>query len=253
MTVIPKSVFEGRSDRLSYQYQKLAEGVSAGSGVGGGKHFSRVSEPDIYSVESDFIDHSHDFDQNYCASEVVADLSTFVNMINDDVSHVTGKGYADLDAYLSGVGLNVSHYYENVYHAIKGTHLNAINTFGPSVKMGTVEVTGATSCVFTDGVVVGTGSGKVSDTNYAGARVDIIVQTGKTITAETVARLSLTREGGDTTTEDVTIPAGAGDGSVVAYTVGVNYIDLTGVTIISGGTNSDEFDLYSALERVVSL
>ena len=253
MSIVSKTVFQGRSDRLSYQYNKLKEGVDAGSGVGGGKHYPRITATDDYDVEDSFIDHSHTFDQNYCASGVVADLTTFVNMINDDVSHVTGKGYADLDAYLSGVGLNVSHYYENVYHAIKGTHLNAINTFGPSVKMGTVEVTGATSCVFTDGVVVGTGSGKVSDTNYAGARVDIIVQTGKTITAETVARLSLTREGGDTTTEDVTIPAGAGDGSVIAYTVGVNYIDLTGVTIISGGTNGNEFDLYSALERVVSL
>jgi hypothetical protein len=253
MAVITKSIFQGRSDRLAIQIKLLTEGAASGMSIGGGQHFTRITDSDDYDVENSYIDNSHNFDITY-GSGIVANIPIFVSMINDDVSHVAGKGYTNLDAYLSGQDLNVHWKYDELYYYVKGSHLLGANVFGPVRLIASEAVTGASSGTYSHNITTITSAWvATSTTNYSGEKMNIVVPAGSSITSQTTVKLYLTTEGGEAVTENVVIPTATGAGQVVVSTVGTSFIDCTNVQVLSGGTNGNAFQVWTNLERTAAL
>ena len=251
MSVISKAIFEKHSDRVAKQYELIKAGVVAAAVDGvNGDHFDIVTASDDYDVENAYITPANSLDTNCTITSILGNNTDFRGIINASETHVRGESYANLDAYLSGLDCNVDDNYDELYNAVRSAHLDAINVFGPATKVAEFEITGAGADDFTHITAIGTGSGKASATNHAAAIMQAIVTSEIGVGSDLDISLTMTNESGNEIIEGITIPAGSELGTTID-TSGLA-IDVTNV-VSTAGTNLDAVDIYSKIERVISL
>jgi len=151
---------------------------------------------------------------------------------------MSAQGYSGWDTYLDTLGLNVHEDFNTVYNAINRSSLDAVNVFrSTQIDLGVFALTGSGAGTFTDGDALGTGSGKFSATNSAGAQMQAYVGSGS-LTVDMIMDLSVTYEDGTTASGvTATLSSGAVVGSTTNFgTSSDDIIDVTGA-VFAGGTN----------------
>ena len=261
MPIIANNVFSGLSDRIAFQAKQLEDAVTACLPVGGGLYFSRVTTGDDYQVENPLITPAYNMDNNlpnFSGVDKTILNSTFSSLIGGIDSHISTvgspSGITSEDQFLTTSGLNVSKYYDDVYFAIKNTHLNAINVFGPQQQIARLATTASGVGSYSHIQALGTGSGKVSSNppNYAGAQFEVITET--VIGANDLQLdVKIKKEDGTATSRGVTVTNGTASG--VGFDLGTSsdsYIDVTNIAF-TGGNNGDSIVVVNKQERNIAL
>ena len=266
---IGKTLFEQLSDRIAWQAKQVSSGLDLArdpdfAGYGGYKRYRRIhSGIDVtgdYTAENTLISSAESLDDGTNLDRNSHLTTIFSAVIGADGTYATNLGFSDLDGYLYQSGINVAPEYEITYYYVNGSHLRAVNVFGPSVNpMGTVVFSSSGVAVFTDGSVVGTGTGTVSNSNHAAANIEVVVNSG--IGANPIhLDIYATIEGAsDGTTEARTLTLEIPNTAVVGnvYPVGTTgnkgdmALDVTNV-IVAGGASGDALIIRSKQERTIA-
>jgi len=253
MPVVSTTIFKTISDRLSKQHSLINTALKDAGG--GTEHFTTITTSNDYNVELDLNQRGYELDHGLSGIEIFPSIPEFTNIINSHVTHITNRGLQTLDQYLTLSGTNVSSEYDDLHFAIKNSHLNSINVFGPVMQMGTYQVTSGLSGVFTDLDAVGTGSGKAGSGNYAAANCEIYVDTGTTIGAKDV-NIAITCKKENLATEVKTVKVPTGVSGLNTFAIGIPdtnmYLDISDVTHQSGMAD-DLVKFRSKLERIIAL
>ena len=260
MAVISNTLLETLVDRAAKQGEHIESGLTAASLEGTGyfyyKVHSGVGLAGDSDVEEDLIESAADLDEDFTvANSLRLIMSDFINALD---THVRNMGAQGLNAYLTTSGVNVHDYFAEEFDAVKGQDLDAINVFCPEeLTLGTVCITGSGEGAWTDGDVVGTGTGSWSSTNHAAARLVVELQangSGEGICSGVELQLCLTKE--DLTSELKTISITSGTGPLVRTDVGTHptdeYIDVTSA-IWAGGCSGTCLKILNEIERTIVL
>lgn len=250
MAVIDLWVFSGVADRVAKQAEHVKSGLDLAYG-GDLKYYERVTSTDDYDVEYDLITPAEDLDNDFSHTTILSTI--FRDLVNALETHVTGESYDDLDAYLTDKDIDVSWHFDDAYNATKGNHLNAINVFGDVVpNLGEWEATGSGTGTFTDGSIVGTGTGKTSSTNRCETLLEAYCVTAIGGT-NLILDITLTDDDGTAASEAVTVPSGSALGTTVDIGgTSRYYVDVTNIRA-AGGTSGDKIRIRSKIKRTVIL
>ena len=258
MGIITNVSFEGIVDRIAKQAEHLAGGLTAAKQVGAGLglHYTRVHSGvglGDSDVEEDLVAAAADLDENFLNAD------SFALVMNGWISaldtHVRNQEANGLDAFLETSGINVHDYFAEVFEAVKGSKLSAINVFCPTeLTLASICPSGSGVGVWTDGDVLGTGSGEVSDTNHAAANLVVELRNDDMCVSGMEIDLCLTKEDGTSEVKTVNIPAGTsmGDRLDVGTHPGDAYLDCTDV-VFTGGCSGLCCYLISEIERTIAL
>jgi hypothetical protein len=248
--LIPTATYLQRVDREASQWN-LLEQINSNA-LTTDVSYMRITVLDDYQIEESFIYDAHRLDQYDFADN---NTSYFAPSIAADETHFKIFGYANTDAYLSGNAIQVSPQYDDIYFAVKGVHLNAIDVFAPVFEVAQFTQAGGFESVSQ----VGTGIGKRSDVsfgdgalnNYAVSQFSFIVS-GNPIGADEVT-LQFYGIKSDTSigSETINIPAYSEIGYSVE-SVGSYYDFLSGITEIDINAG-DKIDIQTVLQRTIEL
>lgn len=123
MSVINKNVFLGITDRIAKQYVELKRGIE--SGIGGTSYYSRITATNDYDVENALLVTAHEADTKYKVDSILISISTFSNLISKLESHLrSAGGYRNTQEYLSGMGIQVSDEFAEVYSILTGKEID---------------------------------------------------------------------------------------------------------------------------------
>lgn len=258
MGLIDAGLFKSLSDRIAEQARQLDDAWTAVTSSGINRyvrvHTSVDADTGDVDVENDIIPTAKTLDADTDTNDLFREK--FTNTINADTTHVTGQGKTDLDDYLADEAINVNEHYDNVYNAIKGSHLNAVNVFkNEALQLGKVNFTSSGVGTFTDGSALGTGSGKASSTNFAMQAITAVPTTDVGATNAATLRIIGTGDAGAARSIEINIPAGTTSGTrndLSLVDTNEFYTDVTNVTV-GGGNAGDEFKIFSIVERPIGL
>lgn len=257
---------QGITDRIAAQALLTETALTSARQVGGGIFYVRIHEgvgtEGDYNIENDLITAGNNIDIDLEPGPVFA--LQYSEMINSLISHVSeAQGISDLDDYLTRSGLNVAEHFNDVYFAVRGQNLDAINVFRQETldPMATVVWLGSGSAVFTDGFRLGTGSGEfvspgidnsnLSNANSAAQALQVIVASG--ITASTQLDIRLMPETLIQTSRTVTLTSGMQIGSTAAIGTGSDaFLDVVNI-VVAGGASGQAIRVRSVIERTPAL
>jgi len=122
MAIINKDVFLGITDRIAKQYVELKSGIEGG--IGGTSYYDRITETNDYDVETALMTTAHDADAKYTIDSILVEIPTFSNLISKLESHLkSAGGYRNIQEYLSGVSIQVSDEFAEVYNILTGREI----------------------------------------------------------------------------------------------------------------------------------
>lgn len=257
MSIITNVSFIGIADRVAKQAEEIASGLDAANqeGDGLGWHYTRVHSGvglGDSDVEEDLVAAAADLDEDFENEDSFS--LVFRSWVNALDTHVRNQGSNGLDAFLETSGINVHDYFAEVFEAVKGSKLSAINVFCPrELTLASLCPAGSGTGAWSDGDVLGTGSGDVSDTNHAAAKLVAEIR-NSTLCSGIEIDLCLTKEDGTSEWKTVHINAGAvaGDRTDVGTHPGDAYLDCTNV-VFTGGCSGICVDIKSEVERAIAL
>lgn len=257
--MITKTCLQGLADRVAAQKTLLAAAITSANVTGNGLFYPRVhagvpAADGDFRTENDLIDSAYNLDTaKLVDSNIYPDI--YRDFINDLNSHAANVGKTDLNTLLSGLNLNVSIEFDDVYYQVRAAHLWGENVYSSgSTVMGSVAFSGSGVSVFTDGSAMGSGyHAATSATNRAAAMVHAVPATliGGT---NVILDVRYTNENDVAQSVQVTIPAGTAIGTLISVgTSGTTVLrDVTNV-VGAGGTNGDYIVLRSTHERIPAL
>jgi len=263
MSIIANSLFTGVADRVAKQAEIQSTAFTQSQAQGTGKFYPRIHDGvgvgGNYDVENAMIRSANSLDNDTFSGVPTANFwaSAYSDFMSALETHTQSEGATDLDDFLNTSGINVDPYFERVYFVCKGSHLDARNVFMDTpVELGVVDVISSGVGTFTEEAVIGTGTGKVDDTNHAAAQLHAIPQA--TISSDLVLDMSVFAEdvadGRVLTSRNVTIPGGTAGGTLVSIgTSGVDKFLEVDSVLIAGGTTSDQVKIVSQVERIRAL
>ena len=252
-TVINVPTFIQYADRIASNYKTLAESLAIMSASG--SYFGIITNTNAADIEIPMADFSDKFD-NYisgtkAATEVAISMHPYTDLITSLEKHLQRTGLGRTwDAYCSASGVRVSDYTNQIHYAKHRRYMNARNVFSEEeASFGTVEVN-PSGVIFTDGESFGTGSSreKADGEHFAAARVKALLLSD--ISSPLVVNLiGLKEDGTEHTIRSVPI-SGSNLSSIEIHPSG-RFVDITDVTMVSGGTSGDKFIIKTIKEREV--
>lgn len=267
MGIISASLMQQIVDRIAAQATFIENALTSARQTGGGLFYTRIHDNvgfplGDYNVESDLITPGHNIDDNLQNDPVLA--LEYSEMINALISHVTeAQGITDLDDYLLRSGVNVPQQFDDVYFAVRGQHLLAVNVFRsqPVYPMATVVWLSSGVATFTDGFRLGTGSGdfvapgadnsNITNANSAPQALEVVVASG--IGSATQLNVYLLPENLVQTTRTVVLTSGMQIGSTAPIGSGSDaFLDVVNI-VVAGGTTGQAIRVRSIVERVPQL
>lgn len=261
MGLIPNNVFSGIADRLAAQAglvkHYITSGFRNGTFVYPRIHTGIPADGD-FTVENDLISAANGIDNNTVSGSMFK--SVYNTFIQDLESHVVNQNGVSIDSWLNVSGINVHSDFEDIYYQVKNSHLDGRNVFFPdaNILVATFTSTGSGTGTYASNTPVGTGSGDVSTTNYAQAKLLLIPiqNTG----ADIQVNLRLTKENlaGGTNTDscNILIPSGTTSGTQFpvnnVISGGHEYLNVSNI-LVGGGDGDDVFRVYAVRERDIIL
>lgn len=265
--MLPISVLSGIADRMAEQV--AIDKVAFTSGMRTGTYMYQQIHKGVgvvgdYQAENALIAAAYGVDNNSVSG--TAFKSVYSSIVTALEQYYVDRGAISFDSYCDISGINFHPNFEDAWYQVKGTHLNAVNVFYPAdqLTLATYFATGSGTGTFTSVNTLGTGTGKVSATNFAAGK--LILVPINTVQG-TVAQLNilLTRESGQSsgstaTFDNLRIPAATTSGQ--QYPIGnwansgINNLTtfLSVSNIIGGGaTSGDGFRVLALRERYTIL
>lgn len=261
---MPNAVLSGVGDRIAEQVAGYRAVATSGAN-NGMKMYPRIHRAagldGNFELESALIDSFNGLDNNTVSGTLFKSL--YSSPLTSLEQYFIDQGAESFDSYCDISGINFHPNFDEAWYQSKGTHLNAVNIFysaADQLTLGSYFATGSGTGVFTAGTSLGTGTGKVSATNFAAGKLVLVpINTVQ----GTVAQLNilLTRESGQssgstTAFDNLRIPASTTSGQ--QYPVGNwansginNLTTFLSVTNIVGGgaTSGDGFKVMALRER----
>jgi hypothetical protein len=262
--LLKKSILQGLTDRIAKQHDYIRSGLEQANLSGAGYFYTRIHDglcDDPLQplgdalFEGTLVPPADDLDNNFSSGNLLS--STYGSFVAAMQGYAQANGLDDMDDWLSQLDLNVHEDFDSVYQATNGQHLDAINVFrARQVQMGRVDVSSSGVGTFTDGVALGTGTGKFNpNTNSAGAQLVAYLGSGSSPSAnDLVLNMTLTDEDSTNSVNQlVTIPAGsvAGD-SVNIGTSTDKWLDVVSC-VFAGGDAGQVVAIKNIIERNASL
>lgn len=266
MGIISKQLMSDVTDRMAAQTRLLHDALLSARAEGGGFYYPRIHlgvGPGDFNIEDDLIRAANNIDIDLADCPVLA--LEFSEMINALVTHVTeAQGITNLDDYLTKSGVNVSEDFAEAYTCSRGQNLLATNVFRTNVvdPMASVTWLGSGSIIFTDGFVLGTGSGDfvspgdnnqdLSSANSAAQNLQVIVASG--VTADSQLNVQVTGEDGIQVGRTIQLTSGMTIGTTIIVGNGATdfFLDVNNV-VAAGGANGMAIRVGSIVERVPQL
>ncbi len=214
-------------------------------------------ELEIPSEGSAYIlDNGFDKNLNFCTRRT---LGLSVTMIE---AHFNFRGtdgeplqIGGWNTYLLDNDSRVSDFFNQVFFSVHGNYLQANVVFSESVDVfGTAEVIAGLAIDYTDGVNYGTGDflNIANGDNFAATQLKAVVENMGAVNTELM--LSVKDINNLPTTITVTIPANSTvDTEIPIGTTDDRFLDIMGVTLVSGGTVGDIIRFENLKERQVEL
>lgn len=261
MGLITNHMAKTLMDRVASQANLWQYYITSGQNVGTRYYVtvhSGLSSQGDYEVEDALIDAAFGIDDNTISGTMFKNIfSTFVQDLD---AHVVNKGAVSFNSWLNISGINVHPAFDAVYHAVKSTHLDGRNVFfaDDNILVASFTSTGSgTGTYASSNPISTTGTGAVSSTNHAAAKLLLIPiqNTG----ADIQLNLRLLAENPSTGTQadscNILIPSGTISGTQFsvnnAISGGNNYIDVTNI-LAAGGDGNDVFRVYAINERAIN-
>jgi hypothetical protein len=261
MALMTKTVFKGIADRMAKQYSFIKVCFDALSSTGNGtNYYDMVTNTNDPDVELAMLQASYNADVEFetnTPQKIAKGLSSYTNLISSFESHLQREGSLSLrtwDAYCEAQDVRVSDYTNQIHYSRNNTYMNARNVFSEDdTTFASAEMTGATALTFTDGDDFGDGAAatKADGNNFAGTQLKAVVTGSNTIASSLVVDIAGLDENGATKTlTNVSIAGSPGTEVVIGATTDL-WVDVTGITRVSGGALNDEFELHNIKERTV--
>ena len=257
--IIPVDTCSGLSDRIAYQTAQLMTTLDAiGSpGTTGGDSFERVTAPQIYEVERDFDQSTREWELNLSGSAMFPGIPKLAAIVNSFDTHTQNVGGVSFDTFLSRSGLNVADTFGKVYFYIKGQNLSAVNVFSEKdILMGQITqlVSGTGIWAFTDGTVLGTGSGSMSETNHAAQQLLAYLGSGVTVSNSVTLTITGTKEDGSSIQRNVSFSSADPANTHKAVGAATDAVlDVTNITATGVDSATPTIFVRNLRERVPGL
>jgi len=265
MPLIATNVLLGIADRAAYQYGQLKTTCTAIQAVGGGLYFTRVSATDDSDVEIPTVADYTAVDNDLLVTYLAKNGTLLGNIIGSMNAHFSRLGPTGLplqvggwDGFLSSKNVRVSQYFGELYYAVMGWYMLAIDVFSEGVNDFATAVRNVTPGItFTDGVSFGDGAATnpANGTYFAATQLKIyVVSMGG---ANLDLRLYVKDLNNLPTTIDVTVPGGSVTGTEVAIgSTSDRFLDVTNIILKpagSSGTLGDTMKVRNIKERTIAL
>lgn len=256
MGLIQNHILSGLADRLAQQATLLKSAIN--TTTPGSTFYKRVhtgvpTDGD-FDVENDLISAANGIDENTMSGNLFKNVySTF---FSDLETHGINQNAVSFDSWLNISGVNVHPNFEDAWYQSKNTHLDARNVFfsDANILVATLEVTSSGVGTYTAGTAVGTGTGKVSSTNYAAAKMVLVPV--KDVGAANQVNLRLTKEnptdGSDTDHANIVVGGSVTSGIQFQVNGSGTFLNVSNM-VPAGGASGDVFRVYALLERGISL
>lgn len=262
--LLKKDILTGLTDRIAKQHDYIRSGLEQANQSGAGYFYTRIHDGlcddplqplGDAAFESALVPPADALDNNFASGTLLS--STYSAFVSAMQGYAQAQGIDDFDDWLSQLDLNVHEDFDSVYQAVTGGHLDAVNVFRKNqVEMGRVAVTSSGVGTFTDGVALGTGTGKFNpNSNSAGAQLVAYLGSGSAPSANNlVLNMTLLDEDGSQSVNNlVTIPAGYVAGQSVNIGASTDkWIDVVSC-VFSGGDNGQVVAIKNIVERNASL
>jgi len=253
------------ADRAAYQYEQILDTFAAISQTGLGLYWEIVSATDDVDVEVPTERPYEEVDDDLDPEQVARTGTALGNIIFGMEAHFNRRDAngdplqaGGWDGYLKDEDERVSQYFGELYYAIKGAYMLAINVFSEGVDtFGIAQVVGGPAISFTDGINYGNGSdlNPANGTYFAATQLKIVVSVmGAT---DLDLRLSVKDINDNPTTIDVTVPGGSSPyDEILIGTASDRFLDVTGIDFVpagSTGTVGDKVKVRNNKERQIAL
>lgn len=259
MALMNTSVFTGYADRIAKHYSMLKTTLASMS-ASGTPYFTRISATDDAEVEIPMVEKSNTFDVFISASGAATDLSRLITpytaLITGFENHLKKNGLGRTwDEYCADQDVRVSEYTNEVHYAKHRRYMNASNVFSETeFTLGTCAVD-PSGIVFTDGDNLGDGTStnKADGSNFAAARLKAVVTSSNITSPISLQIVGLDETGQNDTINSLNNVAGPSGTEIVLTPASGRFVDVTNVSLVSGGTVGDTFNVVTIKERDIAL
>ncbi len=262
MGLIQNHIASGIFDRIAHQANAIKSTFNTETSAGTPlyqKIHSNVNPFGDFDVEDALISAAHGVDANTLSGTFFKNV--YSTILSDIDSHVSAKGAVSTDSWLNISGLNLHPDLDDVYFSCKGSHLNARNVFhaDANVLVATYAATGSGTGVYASVTPIGTGTGKVTPTNHAAAKM-VLIPVGN-VTADAQFNLRLLQEqptdGSQASNYNVVVPNSTLSGTqfpiqIAPGNIASGYLDVTNI-VVAGSTSGNAFRVYAIREREIAL
>jgi len=253
------------ADRAAYQYGQLKSVMEAIRAEGLGYYFDTVSATDDADVEIPTEPVYEEVDEDLLPGFAAKYGTKLSGVIGGMDAHFTRKDsngdYLQVggwDGYLWDNDERVSQYFGELYFAVVGRYMHAVNVFSEGDdEFAELEVVAGPAVQFTDGINYGDGDqlNPANGTYFAATQLKVeVVSMGGT---NLDLRLSVKDVNDNPTTIDVTVPGGSVPGAVVNVGgTSDRFLDVTGADFApagSTGTVGDTMKVKNLKERQIQL
>ena len=253
------------ADRAAYQYGQLKTVFGAISQEGLGYYFDTVTatdDPDVeIPTEPVYEEVDDDLEPGFAAKYGTRLPGVIGGMDAHFVRRDANGNYLQVggwDGYLYDNDVRVSQYFGELYFAVIGRYMHAVNVFSEGDdEFAELEVVSGPSVQFTDGINYGNGAvtNPADGSNFAATQLKVeVVTMGGT---DLDLRLSVKDVNDNPTTIDVTVPGGSAPGAVVNVGgTSDRFLDVIGAGFVpagSTGTVGDTVKVKNLKERQIQL
>ncbi len=253
------------ADRAAYQYEQFKATAEAISQQGTDYYWEIVSDTQDVDVEVPCEGEYEEVDDDWEPEWMVRNGTLLAKIISamevhfnrrDSSGNVLQQG--GWDGYCQDQDVRVSQYFAELFFAVKGRYMLAINVFSEGDdNFGTIQRIAGPAISFTDGVDYGDGSdlNPANGTYFAATQLKVRVTTMGATNLD--LRLSVKDINNNPTTIDVTVPGGSAPGTEIDVGTSANrFLDLTGAAFVPAGSQgslNDEVTVRNKKERQIVL
>ena len=256
MAIINSSVLLGIADRCAYQYGLFIAPLSAANVTGSGFYWQRITATQDPDVEIPLLSPYYNVDYNGITETTLYrnGLSGLMQIVTNMDTHFSRVGHTtSWDGYLQDEDVRVSDYFNQVYRMAKGSYMLANNVFSEDEN---TFATWTNSGGFSDGTNYGDGSwtNRADGTKFAPTQLKAVADTGST----SISGLNFTLEGKDEDNNVKSLSVGPislatpGD-EVDLGTASDLWLDVTGMSSISGGASGNKIKIVNKKERQIAM
>lgn len=256
MAIINSSVLLGIADRCAYQYGLFLAPLTAANITGTGFYWQRITATEDPDVEIPLLSPYYNIDYNGITQTTLYrnGLNALQSIVTNMDTHFTRVGWTtSWDGYLQDQDERVSDYFNQVYKLAKGSFMLANNVFSEDENE---FCTWTNSGGFVDGTNYGDGSwsNKADGTKFAPTQLKVVADTGSTA----ISSFNFTLEGKDEDNNVKSLVVGpialANPGDELDLGTATDlWLDVTGMSSISGGASGNAIKIVNKKERQIAM